>query len=72
VKRLRLLEVVVQPVFVIDDGETLSKVTAQPGAVSAADWPSYPATRFADQVAEFEKQLSDGGGGPGGPADLPP
>lgn len=45
--RLRLLKVIVQPVFVVDDGETLTEQPAQPVIVPAAEWPGYAAGRFA-------------------------
>lgn len=48
---LRLLKVMVQPVLVDDDGEHLSEVVAEPIAVSAADWPDFPA-RLADDIAQ--------------------
>jgi len=57
-RQLRLLKVIVQPVFVVDDGEALTEVQAQPGAVSAADWPSYATTAFLAQVAEFEAAMN--------------
>jgi hypothetical protein len=57
---LRLLKVVVQPVFAIDDGETLTETTAEPVVVASADWPSYPATRFLEAVNELQAQLDTG------------
>ena len=55
--RLRLLKVVVQPVFAIDDGETLTETTAEPVVVASADWPTYPATRFLEAVNEAGELL---------------
>lgn len=55
--RLRLLKVIVQPVFAIDDGETLTETTAEPVVVAAADWPTYPATRFLDAVDALQAEL---------------
>lgn len=43
---VRLLKVIVQPIFVSDDGEHLSELVAQPVTVSAAEWPTYPAEGF--------------------------
>jgi hypothetical protein len=41
--RLRLLKVVVQPVLVLDDGETLTEQVAEPIEVSVNDWPTFAA-----------------------------
>lgn len=40
--RLRLVKVMVQPVFVVDDGKTLTERPAQALPIDAADWPSFP------------------------------
>ena len=57
-KRLRLVKVLVQPVFVLDDGETITEMPHDPIAISAADWPTYSGERFPREVAEWEKQLN--------------
>lgn len=41
-RRLRLVKVVVQPFYVVDDGDTLTEANAQPLSVAAADWPGLP------------------------------
>lgn len=42
--RLRLLKVVVQPTYVLDDGETLTEQQTQGAiAIPAKDWPSWAA-----------------------------
>lgn len=41
--RARLLRVNLVPTFVIDDGETLSEITAAEVAVSAKEWPEFAA-----------------------------
>lgn len=38
-KKLRLLSVVVQPHYVIDDGEHLVDASTQPITVPSAEWP---------------------------------
>ena len=58
-KKLRLLKVNVQPVFVIDDGETLSEQAAQPVTVSAEDWPTYPTEGFARAEEILKHQVED-------------
>jgi hypothetical protein len=65
--RLRLLKVVVQPVFAIDDGETLTETTAEPVVVASADWPTYPATRFLEAVNELQSELDTGAKPPRSP-----
>lgn len=59
-KKLRLLRVVVQPVFVIDDGETLVEETGQPTSVPAAQWPEAPA-RLETERVEHERTLQEEG-----------
>ena len=54
---LRLLKVIVQPVFVFDDGESLVEQIAEPLVVPAAEWPAFPA-RLAVEMGEMEKQLA--------------
>jgi hypothetical protein len=58
--RLRLLKVVVQPVFVLDDGETLTEQPAQPVEVSAAEWPGFATGRFAESFEELRSRIEDG------------
>lgn len=57
--RLRLLKVTVQPVFVVDDGETLTERVGQPVEVTAANWPGFAASAFApDEMAEMQAHLT--------------
>lgn len=58
--QLRLLKVVVQPVMVVDDGETLQEVSVDPIQVPASEWPTYPTGRFQDQVKTLQQQLVTG------------
>lgn len=58
-KRLRLVKVVVQPHFVIDDGEKLEETVGEPVAVPAAEWPDYPKL-LAEQTANAERALAAG------------
>lgn len=46
---LRLVKVVIQPILVWDDGDSLREVQAQPVEVAPAEWPDYPAA-LAEQV----------------------
>ena len=56
-KRLRLVKVIVQPVFVLDDGESLEEVTAQPLPVTAQDWPTFATDTFPQMAAQVEAQV---------------
>ena len=55
--KLRLVKVVVQPVFVLDDGETISEVEHQAVAIPAADWPAYSGERFPAEVEAWQAAL---------------
>lgn len=58
-KRLRLLKVVCQPVFVLDDGDELIEHSAEPVTVPAAEWPTYPVERFAESFAMLREQVEE-------------
>jgi hypothetical protein len=55
--KLRLLKVMVQPVFVVDDGENLAEHTAETVAVAAADWPTFATTTFAAGFEQLRRQV---------------
>lgn len=55
--KVRLLHVIVQPVFVLDDGENLSPVEQAPITVPAAEWPAYSGERFPAEVADWQGRL---------------
>ena len=57
-KRLRLVKVLVQPVFVLDDGENVTEIEHPAVAIPAAEWPAYSSERFPREVAEWQKQLN--------------
>ncbi len=52
--RLRVLQFVVQPVFVVDDGDNLTPIQVQPVTIPASDWP-----RVLDIIAEGVAQLRE-------------
>ncbi|MDQ3897237.1 MAG: hypothetical protein M3326_08375, partial [Actinomycetota bacterium] len=57
-KRLRLLKVIVQPVFVLDDDEIgLTEHVAQPVEVPAHEWPTYAAERFVSSFRALQQQM---------------
>jgi hypothetical protein len=51
--RLRLLKVHVQPVFVIDDGETLTEQPGQPVEVAGGAWRAFAADAFGPEEMEL-------------------
>jgi len=56
--KLRLVKVVVQPVFVLDDGETIAEVPVeQPIHIPAAEWPIYSSERFPREVAAWQARI---------------
>ncbi len=55
--KVRLLKVVVQPVFVLDDGEELTEVQHPATVIPAAEWPTYSSERFPREVAEWQEKL---------------
>lgn len=55
---LRLVKAVVQPVFVLDDGESLHEVTVDPIQVTAANWAEWSKTVFSPKsLADVAKEL---------------
>jgi hypothetical protein len=59
--KLRLLKLIIQPVFVVDDGEGLTELTAEPVVVAAQDWPDYPRKGFQDSFEKLRAQVEDSG-----------
>jgi hypothetical protein len=66
-RKLRLLKVIVQPVFVVDDGEQLVELRADPVEVSGREWPTFPEGRFQEGVEALRRQV-EGAEGDNGPA----
>ncbi len=58
-KRVRLLKVIVQPVFVVDDDEDdeLTEVAAEPVIVTPRNWPTYATTTFQESMSALQEQL---------------
>ena len=52
--KLRLVKVLVQPVFVLDDGETITEIEHGSIAIPAAEWPTYSAERFPAEVEKWQ------------------
>lgn len=57
-KRVRVVQVVVKPILVVDDGQTLAPVDVEQIAVTAENWPTYPVTGFAEAVTRLEAELN--------------
>lgn len=59
-RRLRLVHVRVQPIFMIDDGETLTPLEHPVVTIPAAEWPAYSGERFPREAAEWQARLNAG------------
>lgn len=57
-KKLRLVKVVVHPILVVDDGDSLTEFDNQPSVLPASEWAEFPAKLAAD-IAEVEKALNE-------------
>lgn len=58
--RARLLKVVVQPVFVIDDGDQLDEVTGAPVSVTGREWRDFAQTSFSEEdLAQIVRQWEE-------------
>lgn len=58
-RRLRLVKVIVQPVFVLDDGEDIVEINHQPTVIPASEWPTYSSVRFPRELKEWQAHLDD-------------
>jgi hypothetical protein len=56
-QRLRLVEVRVQPVFMLDDGENLTPLEHPPTVIPAHEWPTYSSERFPREVQEWQQRI---------------
>lgn len=83
-KRLRLLHMIVQPVFVVDDGDLLpienvlppqpdgSPSVVQPVFVAAADWPTYATAGYVKAFDNLQEQINTPSPVEGEPSHLSP
>lgn len=55
--QLRLVKVLVQPVFVLDDGENVTEVQHPPVAIPASEWPTYSHQRFPTELKAWQRQI---------------
>lgn len=64
--KLRLVHVLVQPVFMLDDGEHLKPIEHPAVAIPADEWPTYSGERFPREIAEWQAVLDgENGDAPG-------
>lgn len=56
-RKLRLVKVIVQPMFILDDGETVTEIEHPAVAIPAAEWPSYSSERFPREVEAWQAQV---------------
>lgn len=56
-KKLRLVKMLVRPVLVLDDGETIEEVEHPAIEVPAAEWPTYSSERFPAELAAWQAKL---------------
>lgn len=54
------MKVIVQPVFMLDDGTTLTEVEHPPTVIPAEEWATYSGERFPREVAEWQERLDAG------------
>lgn len=57
-QKIRLVQVVVQPAFVIDDGTNLTPLEHPPLVVPGNEWADYP-SRFMAEVAEWQAKIDN-------------
>jgi len=55
--KLRLVHVLVQPVFMLDDGETLKPIGHPAVTIPADEWPTYSGERFPREIQNWQKQI---------------
>ena len=58
--KLKLVKVLVQPVFVIDHGTYVDELEHPAVAIPASEWATYSSERFPREVAEFERAIAAG------------
>jgi hypothetical protein len=61
--KARIINVLVQPQIVIDDGENLTPQEVTPMAVAWRDWPTFAASGLQDALARMQEELDAASGG---------
>lgn len=56
--KVRLVKVLVKPVFMLDYGDKLEEVDHDTIEISAIDWPIYSSDKFPNEVKQWEEKLN--------------
>lgn len=67
-KVVRPVKFIVQPVFLVDDGEHLDELPVDPIAVSARDWPEWAAGGWRVALAALQASVAENSSGSEGDA----
>jgi hypothetical protein len=57
--KLRLVKVIVQPVFILDHGTHVAEVEHPPVVIPAEEWPTYSSERFPREVEQWQRRLDE-------------
>jgi hypothetical protein len=63
-RKLHLLKVIVQPVFVLIEDENATEVNHPPIAIPADEWPTYSSERFPAELKAWQAEIEAGGSVP--------
>ena len=55
--KIRLVKVIVQPVFILDDGDNIIELEHSATVIPASEWPTYSSERFPREVEAWQAQL---------------
>jgi len=55
--KIRLVKVIVQPVFMLDDGTNLTEIEHAATAIPAEEWPTYSSERFPQELAAWQARI---------------
>lgn len=70
--KLRLVKVIVQPVFILDHGTHVTEVNHPPVAIPAEEWPTYSGERFQREVQGWQARIdAEDGRTEGLPSETP-
>lgn len=58
-KKLRLLKVLVQPIFVVDDGHNITEECAQVVSVPACEWADFATRIFQEQTDALRNKFEN-------------